>query len=241
MINFIKPCSLTFMILAMLFSQACVDTKTAINSPNKPDSPTETTKTKTEITKPQLPSSTTKPKTPEEQFLFDIEQGAQEKVLNAIKEIKLLDKDLGVIALTKATDEKIKKIVAKKMYISLRRSEVADEQLLADLAYVSQSFKTLRSLGVNLDMVAKPAYGIIKENERGPLLVMLTSLDKPGKVMMKIAEALIEAGANVNAVDNLGHTALHYADTISRTGYDYQKQPFIELANYLRTKGGQSR
>jgi hypothetical protein len=128
--------------------------------------------------------------------------------------------------------------------IKIRRAEGDDPSLLKELSYSLRSFEYLHQCGVDLNATAKPSYNLTEDIDAAPLLVMSTSLsssdDPKGEYKLKIAQALIDAGADVNAVDKNGHTALYYANKESNTGHEWQKAGFIKLAEYLKSKGGKA-
>lgn len=275
---------LRHLILAavFLFSQACKNTEGGKNNSGNTE---ESLPTKEDL-KTHQPSSRNKPpQTIEEKFISAAEEGEKGSVEEIIRSgIQLVDNDLGIKALNKASTDEIKEVIATSMFeafmqqykktsgfsldfgsglrefykknsnkkydefikivLASRRKKVGDAQLLADMAYVKESFQTLRDMGVDLNMVAKRAYGLSDDKDAGPLIVMLTAIS-PGDIsedfLVELTKALIDAGANVNEVDNRGHTALFYADNASRAGHDWQKKPFIALAKYLKTQGAISR
>ncbi len=75
----------------------------------------------------------------------------------------------------------------------------------------------------------------------GPLIVAVTSInpnfDPNGDRKMKIVKALLEVGADINAQDKRGHTALYYVEGEARTGHEWQRKGFQLLEQFLKANG----
>ena len=123
--------------------------------------------------------------------------------------------------------------------IKMRRTKVTDAQLLSELAYMSELFQKLKDMGVDLNQSVE-AYDL-KGNDAGPLLVAMTTIganfDEEGDIKIKIAQNLLDAGADINAKDLKGHTALYYVQNEAKVGHDWQRKGFIKLAHFLKSKG----
>ena len=159
-----------------------------------------------------------------DEFQPDYKKGEKD-IGSAIREAFKTDK----VAYEEFMDELIKK----------RRTKVTDAQLLGELAYMSELFEKLKDMGVDLNQPVS-AYGL-SGNDAGPLIVTMTSIganvDQAGAVKIKIAQSLLDAGADINAKDLKGHTALYYADIEAGVGHEWQRKGFIALAQFLKSKG----
>ena len=95
--------------------------------------------------------------------------------------------------------------------INKERDSVGEAGVLGNFANTVELFPTLKDLNFNFDQIVPKAYGL-SESDAAPLMVMMTSIeatyDKEGDRKIKIARALLNEGANIDAVDKRVHTAL---------------------------------